>query len=41
MIMYNIIGTLVQGRTMIIVKLKNIQTTKLRHEKVLVGMESK
>ena len=41
MIMYNIIVTLIIGRTMIIAKLKDIQTTKSRHEKVLVGMEGR
>ena len=38
MMMYNIVDTLILGRTTIYVKLKNMQALKLRDEKVLVGM---
>ena len=41
MIMYNIVDTLILDRTTIYDKLKNVQTTKLRDEKVLVGMEGR
>jgi hypothetical protein len=41
MMMYDIIDTLILDRTTIYVKPKNMQTTKLRDEKVLVGMEDR
>jgi hypothetical protein len=41
MMMYDIVDTLILGRTTIYVKLKNMQTTKLMDEKVLVGMEGR
>ena len=41
MIMYDTIDTLILDRTTIFVKLKNMPTTKLRDEKVLVGIEGR
>ena len=41
MIMYDIIDTLILDRTAIYVKQKNMPTTKLRDEMVLVGMEGR
>jgi len=41
MIMYDMTDTLILDRTTIYVEQKNTPTTKLRDEKVLVGMEDR